>query len=116
MDFDEFMSSVPKEDRNEKRTNHICNNRCCGQTHYDLLFETGTTYTKEDVIKHYSMFYIKILSAKRVLEYPAQIPGTHVNATGAWGIEYLHKLEVEGIDSYLDGIYNLLKWAKGDRK
>ena len=107
MTFEEYKRKVPEL---ERRADHECNGRCHHPVHYDLVYEIGDVLTEDSLLNEYGKFALRILSAKRVLEYPSKVPGTDVATTGAWGIEYYSKLDVEGIESYIDALINVLEW------
>ena len=116
MTFDEYRERIPKEswDSGEVRDAHTCNSKCDGLKHCDLIFEIGDTLTEESLQEQYGRFYLKITKAKRVLEYPVQIPGTHVNATGAWEVEYYNKGQIGDTTGYAKGLLNLVLWRAGE--
>ena len=113
MTFDEYDALIPEDCKEEQRDTHKCNSKCAPPRHFDLAYEIGDTLTEESILERYGTFHLRIISSKRILEYPTQIPGTHVNTTGAWEIEYYYKQEVEGEESYLEGMINLLRWKMG---
>ncbi len=113
MTFDEYKALLPK-DETASRTAHTCNIKCSAPIHDDLIFEIGDTLSEESLFEQYGHFYIRILSAKRVLEYPLYVPGTHTPTTGAWEITYYYVAEVEGTESYAEAMLRLLQWRNGE--
>ena len=113
MTYDEYSKLLPEGSEGERRDEHVCNSKCRKLVHFDIIYEIGDTLTEESLLQTYGNFALRILSSKRILEYPTHIPGTSVIATGAWEIEYYYKMEVEGVESCIEGILNRLNWVLG---
>ncbi len=114
MTFDEYKKAVHAELWEEERSSHECNSKCDAPTHFDLVFEVeNIPITEANLQEWYGHFLLTILSARRVLEYPQEIPGTHVVPTGAWEIEYHYKSPLANIDDYIKGVLNLYSWREG---